>query len=135
MSVGHTEQRLMALVQTLLDATAAGRVNWTTADDSGTAFKTNRSPGSVIVESDDRDGVAPFTVTLFNDRGNRVESLTTGYESIPDAEGQSSRRGYPWNALWRKLYEAARGRALRIDTVIDALIEDLETNPDDDIPF
>jgi hypothetical protein len=128
MSIGHTEERLMLLANRLIAATEKGRVEWTSASETNTAFKASQRSGSVLIASDDGDGAYPYTLTVFDEGGRKVESLTTG--AYPDVDMGSD--PYEWNDTWRKLYESARGQALKIDSVINAIIDDLDS---DDIPF
>jgi hypothetical protein len=121
MSVSHTEKRLMLLAERLIDATSSRRVDWTVSDPTGTSFTTSHSSGSVTIESDDRDGAFPFTLIVIDPQGRRIESLTTGWTR--DEEGRP--QNYEWNELWRRLYNAARSRALNIDSVIDSIIRDV----------
>jgi hypothetical protein len=129
MTVGHTEQQLMDLAAQLLASTQKGSLEWIPSDDTSTSFQTARRSGSVEITSDDKDGAFPYTLTVYDSGGRRVESLTTGY-FMNDAGLSAGPR--EWNELWKQLYEAARGRALNIDTVIRSLIDELKA---DDIPF
>jgi hypothetical protein len=128
MTIGHTEERMMALAQSALAATNDGRVNWTSVDDTATAFKADQIAGSVLIESVDRDGVFPYSLSVFDSGGRKVESLKTGWY-VSETDFEDDREAFEWNDLFKALYEAARGHALNIDTVINSLINDF------DIPF
>lgn len=127
MSADATISRMERLAQSLLAATEEGRVEWSAADDTQTTFSTARSAGSVVIESHDRDGAEPYILTVFDSSGRRVETLESSWDQGDTVLG--IRQAARWNDLLRNLYEAARRRALNIDTVLDALINDLE------IPF
>src|SRR5690348_9709318 len=102
MSVGHTEGRLMALAERLLKATSEGNVVWTVADESNTSFKATRHAGSVVIESTDQDGAYPFSLSVFDPNGRKVETLNTQWydsEFAPESEPAE------WNTLWKSLYE------------------------------
>jgi hypothetical protein len=124
MSIGHTEERVMRLVNRLIHATDRGQIEWAVANETNTAFHTSLRSGGLTIRSLDDDGTFPFVVDLFTPDGRLLQSIRTGQ---PAAEG-SATRPYEWNALWRELYDAARGRALNIDALIDAMIDDV---PDD----
>jgi hypothetical protein len=121
------EQRLLDLAKRLIQATEDSKAHWTAQ--RATSFILALPSGAVTIRSN--DGTAPFWLTVYDDDGNSIESLGTGY-----VEG--TLQPEPWNEPLARLYELARNRALNIDEVLDRLIAEAENPPpsaDDDIPF
>ena len=115
--MGYTEDRLAEVAEKLLRATERNTLNWRTTN-TQTAFQTVRSKSSAIIESVEGDGSAPHSLTIFNEDGVAVESLSSSWDD----------QGLPehWNDFLESLYEAARRRALNIDSVISDLLGDLD---------
>src|SRR4051812_27242205 len=108
MTPSHTQERLMILANQLLDSTQRGHTKWNVADDTNTSFQAKRRSGSVTIASDDEDGAFPYSLTLFDTDGRKVETLTTG--GTPDEGLLGISEPFEWNELLHKLYDVARGR-------------------------
>jgi hypothetical protein len=109
------QDRVVILCERLASATATHDAEWqVTADDT---FRWARPEGAVEIRSRDRDGEAPFELTIYNSEGQKVEERAS---ALVDDD-----RPAPWNAALADLYLVARGSALHADDVIDALIERL----------
>jgi hypothetical protein len=131
--MSYTNERLQALAQGLLDATRDQRVEWTVADDTNTSFSFARTSGAVVISSKDQDGAFPYVMEVFDPAGRKVESLETGWFT-----DENTMEDYPfeWNETLRLLFETARAQALNIDSVINALLQEIKPpKASDDIPF
>lgn len=118
----------MELAQEFISRTRSGGITWTPVNTTNTAFQAHLRTGTVEIASDDEDGAAPFTLTVFDPSGRRIESLTTRVRQRPTGERVAAQ----WNPIWRELYDAARTQALNIDALVDGLLNELK---EDDIPF
>jgi hypothetical protein len=110
-----TAQRLTELAERLATATTGRSAEWELAGDD--TFVWRAGEGSVTVGSRDRDGEAPYELSVSNPTGERVDQLTS--------ELLAGDQPAPWNDALVDLYRAARRSALRADDIIDALIEAL----------
>lgn len=113
-------ERLMELAGRLLSLTRQGKIHWSQGEASSYEYSTATS--SVLVSNDDEDGRHPFTLEVYNDSGNVVDQLKTGYTATHMA--------YAWNDLIEELYTVARRDALDIDKVLDEILAQLPTDED-----
>lgn len=74
----------------------------------------NTSLASIVVESADGDGVAPY----------RVRVLNSGGVTIASEEFRSGSSGFE---LASDLYQAAHNNSQRVDETLDSLVEQLES--------
>lgn len=109
-------ERMMRLIRALADSTAGGRVSWQPTDEP-TSFLTSLEHGSVLVESVDSDGVAPFRVSILNRDGVVVETISTTDDAVSTV-GQ-------FQELHR-LYQTAKRQSFAVDETIDGLLNELE---------
>lgn len=103
--------RLWQLASALVEATDSGRAAWAEAAEAGT-FEFTGKAGTVSIGSIDRDGYAPYVVSLVDGNGLVVESV-------------DSRESDSWSGLLHDLYAAARRTALNIDPLVDSLLEEI----------
>jgi hypothetical protein len=109
------QQHLAMLAERLALATSAGNARWEMREPE--VYSWTSTKGAVSVASRDRDGEAPYEVTVCNSAGQQVDGLTS---ELLDGD-----RPAPWNEALAELHRVARRSALRADEIIDALIEEL----------
>ena len=103
--------RLLELAYTLLARSKSGAIKWVAAEGTD-AFVYSGSKAAVVVRTQDRDGQAPYLMTLYDGAGSAVE-------------GASSTDNDEWHFVLADLYQLARRSALSIDEVLDSLLSDL----------
>jgi hypothetical protein len=124
------QQRLLQLAERVIAETNQGKVTWRGSNDL-TSFSFTTAQGSVIVNSLDGDGQAPYRLSILNTEGTAIESV----ESVWDTNAGPPAPPAPWNALLQTLYETARSSAVSLDDVIDGILREIEHPTDPDIPF
>lgn len=117
------QQRLHEVAQRLLAETLNGNVDWRTTDDED-AFLYSGSSASIIIDYFSRND--SYSMRILNSRGTLVEELRS--ESAPEAPWGTSTpaAGAAWNETLSSLHNAARRRALNIDTLITSVLRDLD---------
>jgi hypothetical protein len=125
MTSDDTQSRLAQLGDTLLKQTQAGAIEWRATDDEQ-AFLYRGSRGSIIVrrEWNERAERSNCFLTVLNTRGTEIESLGEG--TVKNEQGRVVAAGH--NKMLRELYQHARRSALKIDEVIEGLLEEVK-NP------
>ena len=109
------KQHLSVLAERLVSATSAGNARWEMREPE--VYSWTSTKGMVSFASRDRDGEAPYEVTVCNSAGQKVDELTS--------ELLAGDRPAPWNASLAELHRVARRSALRADEIIDAQIQAL----------
>jgi hypothetical protein len=127
----QSQRQLMSFADQLLEATRSGTARWRSSSDL-TAFSLETSQGAVVVDSIDRDGAAPFVLTVLNSDGAEVGSLRTDLNELLPG-GQVRKASAPWNRVVSELYAAARTSAIDLEGVLGGILRDIEA--DKDIPF
>lgn len=126
MASDYGAERLTLLLNRLIVSSKAGKIDWTATDRQG-SFQYAAENASVIITCRDNDGQPPIEMTLLDESGNYVEKIET-------AEGQDE-NGEWWESDWNKplteLWDIARRKVLNVDAVLDSLLAEL----DDDIPL
>jgi len=113
-------EKLSELMRRLRVATASGSVTWEMLGKFAYSFSSPKS--SVYVSADD-DGGPPYTIEIYDSDGAMVEQ----YHS---ALGARHERLVQANTDLAQLYEAIRRRVLRVDDVLDELLDELPPDPD-----
>jgi hypothetical protein len=113
--------QLTKLVATVLRRTDAGKTSWRSM--SETSFSLSLEHGALTIESRDNDGLEPYEVKVWNEKGVVID----GYET-EDRSSASDRR------LLEELYESARRNALGVSDTIEALLNEVDDGYDD-VPF
>lgn len=115
-------ERLLVLAERLLQRTEAGKISWSRTAEENT-FLFNGTSSSVAVEGHvDRDGDFVGSLRVLNERGSEVDTLRTDFGDGAGGRWTPARH----NELLRKLHSSARGSALRINEVLDVLLNELE---------
>lgn len=109
----RSEDRLWDLAEKLYERTRSNAIEWQTTNRED-AFMYAGSGASVMIRSQDGDGVAPWQLAIFDDRGVEAEAIST-YE-----QGEERR------AMLYDLYVLARRNALNINKLVDSLFKELE---------
>ena len=120
MSTDLEKQRLGALAEHLVEATAQRVAQWERTSDD--VYSWGAAEGAVTIGSRDRDGEPPYQLGLYTDDGKQVDELAS--ELLADDQPA------PWNDPLAELYRVARRSALGADEIIDALIERLRRSAD-----
>jgi hypothetical protein len=112
-----TEEKLLKLVQRLLDKTKAGETKWeeTVWPDS---FQTSFPNNVVRISKNENGAVTDYVISVLNEVG-------TAIESADDAELS---KAFPRAEVYRimsELYGIARRRALGVDAALDSLLSEL----------
>ncbi len=115
----ETEDRVTRLVEALRAKTATGEITWQPTDMPG-AFAYGGGGGSVILESEDHDGQAPFVLRLLDPSGFEVESFTTWAEESDPGE-------LPFAGAVADLYRLIRAALHTSDQVLDNLLAELQS--------
>src|SRR5947207_3346592 len=119
MATDAGRERLITLAETLVAKTNSGSIRWTWAADGqdSLAFRYETGNATVVSETVDHDGLAPYRLSILNREGIEVEALE--WASASGANFQAVRD------LLTNLYDAARRNALDSDSVIKDLFDDL----------
>lgn len=104
-------EKIPDLLSALLHATEDSRASWTPGSREDT-FVYSGSSASVVLSTQDNDGLVPYVIRLLDAEGRTVEELTVG------TSGELASVTY-------NLYKAARSDALNIDRTISGLLDDL----------
>jgi hypothetical protein len=104
------------LVEVLITATDAGRLEWTKGSDE-TEFVLVRPNGSIVLSSRDKDGQQPFVFRVLDPEGVEVEGYTT-YSDADMPESFSENIG--------KLYETARRSGVKASRTVKDLLQSFE---------
>lgn len=109
------DPRLPAIMERLLKVTREGGAEWLTTG-RGDQLMYSAFNSSVIVESQDEDGLAPYIIRILNSDGRVVTAMTCGAadEHI---------------ALARELFNAATRQSLKVDETLDSLLRNLDEPP------
>lgn len=97
---------LSELVPTLTEKTRQGRLEWTDGGDR--SFITNVNNVYVRVSYDNRSQSIDHRLSVLDDSGNIIESLTPSRDTLDGDRLE-------------ELYDAARRKALRVDEALDTL--------------
>ena len=114
------KQHVSMLAERLAAATSTGNARWDLREPD--VYSWSSAKGAVSIASRDRDGDAPYEVTVYNSAEQKVDELTS--------ELLAGDRPAPWNDALAELYRVARRSALRADEIIDALIDALPSDGD-----
>jgi hypothetical protein len=110
--------RLEKLLLLLVEKTQAGSADWKVSPHPYT-YDLERSSGTVRLDTVDDDGARPYRLAVLRS-ADSDEVLDFIVQQWDQEEGE-----YTWPQLGH-LYELARGHALKIDSVLDGLLEDLQ---------
>lgn len=109
----------VAIVRRLTERTRGGRLAWEKWEGGGDQYWTTTANFIYYVKSRDQDGVAPFNLEVWRRR--------VGDDDSPAMVDELSSADSP---LYRQelidLYELARAKALRVDTLKNDILSDLE---------
>ncbi|WP_155053866.1 hypothetical protein [Streptomyces blattellae] len=128
--------RLAKILDLLLSLTEAGRLDWESVGiPRAPKFATSLADASFVVYSKDNDGLSPHILELRNNNGETVETLRTKapirrpsrseQESDAEEEYRSATRAV--NLKLRNLYNEARRNAMNVDSFLDSLVDQLES--------
>jgi hypothetical protein len=117
-------QKLRRLAASLAKGTREGKYVWKQNEKDRFIFALDLPTGSVWIRSIDKDDEAPYRLAVFPKKGG------TALEKLEDTPR------FRYNEL-ASLYEVVRTKVLGVDTLIDGLLRDVESEggADDDIPF
>jgi hypothetical protein len=110
-----TWTRFRDLARILISRTEAGTLSWATTDIQ-TSYALVTPSGSVLMDSIDNDGAAPYAMAITNPDGLVIDRV----RSAPDEESWGE-----LDDLICHLYELARRSALNIDDVYRGILGDL----------
>jgi hypothetical protein len=128
-SLGPSEKRLAEVLRELIKLTRDDKIAWTEGD-SSYSFTFATPVATIFLESVDKDGAAPYRLTLLNPDGVQLESLDLNRNS----EFWDEDEGRVWDDL-ETLYDLARRQALDIDNTLDSLMAELKERETDEPPF
>ena len=115
-----TEQRLVALAEALLKQSEAGKLEWRETDKLKSFIHTGAS-ATIAIEID-KNG--DYAMSIINEDGLTLDSINSAdYNDYGNAEDTA------WAPILRQLYDAARRKALDIDTAIDGLLKEFGVGP------
>lgn len=125
------EERLLKIVDRLLELTRAGRLRWqpparpkdAPEDWLPRSFATRLPKASVMVESEHPSGRYPYVVRVQDTVGQEVGRLETGQDAerfLGDREADA------WEQAVHELYAEAKRSAFAPEVVLDSLIEALD---------
>jgi hypothetical protein len=111
--------KLLSLFQRLYARTQANDVSWEATETEG-VYQVSFSQNTVRIffrASRKHPGNAEYILTVHNSLGTVIAEVTdeSSSDELQDAY-----------ALFKQLYEMARGKALGIDDTIDSILDDLE---------
>jgi hypothetical protein len=123
MTSPDTRDRLAQVGALLLRQTEAGAIEWRTTDDEE-AFLYSGSKGSVLSRRylDRQEDSWYYTLSVLNSRGTEVDKLEEDWTR--DAANKPLHQEH--NTMLEALWNAARRSALKIDEVLDELMEEIK---------
>ncbi|MFI1499801.1 hypothetical protein [Streptomyces platensis] len=140
------DDRLVKIVQSLLNLTVTRKLEWESVGSARTAkYATSLADASFIVYSKDNDGLHPFVVELRNENGELVETIRSRsvvqrtrrpreeVEEGPEA-ATKRREDQAFNRRMQEMYDRARRNAMNVDSFLDGVLAQLEAqeaNADD----
>jgi hypothetical protein len=102
--------------------TRQGKIRWRAASDEEGFFYSAKT-GTVLIRSKDRDGSAPYILSIFNSEGTEVESVSSEDDPFYDLHEDFDR-----------LYVLARRSGLKVDVIIADFLRDLRQEQPDAEP-
>jgi hypothetical protein len=94
----------------------SGRIKWEKDPRSEDSYAYSTTDTTVIIRSQDADNELPYVISVRDQDGDTVASLTVA-ASFSDLDQRN---------MFTDLYKAARRSALQVDGVLDRLIDELE---------
>ncbi|MFC7933550.1 hypothetical protein [Streptomyces cinereoruber] len=128
-----TDDRLVKIVKLLLRSTKAGRLEWdSVGSNDRPRYVTSFTDASFVVYSKDNDGAHPFIVELRNERGEILESIQSASirplrRELNEEERLERQSQREFNNILYELHNVARRNAMNIDSFLDNLLSQLET--------
>jgi hypothetical protein len=110
----------LKLARAVLEASRAGRIEWDQERDKDSVF-TILAGRALTVRSDDADASHPFTLWVA-EQGNILETVNT----LDDSDLEYLDEAMPgWRDMIAELYAEGRKRNVRLFSVIDEMLADL----------
>ena len=109
--------RFLNFLQTLHKATLGGRVSWTETAEENT-FRITFKKGMVhiaLVELDEDSDLQVYRAAIFNENNSLLAKLEAPEDIVS-----------PNGTVLRKLYELARGSALRPESTLEGMEQELQ---------
>jgi len=120
-------ERALALLHTLHSRTREGKVNWQETDDTRT-FQTESGDFDLRIRLlPDRDypDQPDYALEVFRrDSGRKIDTISN--VTLRPVMDQKTPDGLNPYAVLEQLYEMARRKALRVDDVLDSILQTLE---------
>jgi hypothetical protein len=122
MTTDRTAKPLTNLARQLISSTDRRVINWEVAGEEA-SFSCKLTAGTATIESVDKDGREPFKFSLTTPSGELVDYIETEWYGEEDGDAEPA----SWNSLLTDLFEAARRSALKIDGLVDAMVQELKS--------
>lgn len=120
-----SRRKLIEMARRFKNATLRNEVKWQASGPN--AFFLTGPDSSVVIRSEDEDGLPPYLLEVLDGEAHVVDALRTpGYRDHLDGDEIPS-----WAQELEILYEAARRSALDVDAVLGRIMSIL---PRDDAP-
>jgi hypothetical protein len=120
----EVRNRLIKLAELLLARTREGKISWTPTDDERSFLYTASGTSAMINSTVTFDGRNQATLSVLNNRGTVIEKIVNEF-SLRDETGLYVGEA-PWNETLDDLYQAARRDALKITSLLDNFLANLE---------
>ncbi len=114
----EVRDKMISLARALLSQTNKGALNWEETDNEDTFLYPGGNSSLTISMVRTRRDEERYRLTLSNSRGTPVEALESAYDSIGMQE-------HPYTPILRDLFDAARGNALQVETVLDEALREV----------
>lgn len=115
-------ERMITLAKNLLEATKAGKISWALTDRENKFLYAGTRSSVAIELFTERFGDDDYTLSLINNRGTTIDSLTTEHYSVEDHPPIPAE----WNDSLEDLYYSARRIAHNVDEAIESMLADIE---------
>ncbi|MCG8921288.1 hypothetical protein [Lentzea sp. CC55] len=115
MSDEEIDERLIAILRSLLRRTRHRKIDWTPGEAAGSeAFYYHLPTSSLEIRSKKGDGNPPYILSVRDSFGSKLDELAT------DPWGEHS-----YNEELAELFRLARRQSLMVDETLDQLLADL----------
>lgn len=121
MPANATDDRMLKIAKALLTQTTNGNITWQATDDPE-AFLYSGSKTSIIIDTNNKRAPQPFWLKILNQNGTVVETLY----AVQVFGDDDTKANYE---LLKALHSLARRNALKVDAVIDGVLQELEDLP------
>jgi hypothetical protein len=117
-----TDEKLDQILALTVERSKNHELDWKVFDDEGLTFATELATATIVVDSLDQDGAPPYRLIVLRpgERGEWLASLEQGAHRDPGGPAYDR----PELEL---LYALARSKALKVEPVLDSLLEELRT--------